>query len=127
MSETQSKVWDLIFGRWRSQILYAGVKLGIFDVLGSGRRDSRAISSELQLDPSLAYRLLRALGALELLKEGADRTSGSSTYLKLQEGTVHSEVIFACWITRLILSRVLRVRSASSFGVPGRAVAPSEA
>jgi hypothetical protein len=29
----QEKVLDLIFGRWRSQILYAGVKLGIFDAL----------------------------------------------------------------------------------------------
>jgi hypothetical protein len=25
------KTLDIIFGRWRSQILYAGVKLGVFD------------------------------------------------------------------------------------------------
>ncbi|MES2561889.1 MAG: methyltransferase [Pseudomonadota bacterium] len=74
MSDIQSKVLDLIFGRWRSQILYAGVKLGIFEALGSGPRDASAIAGELQLDPSLTYRLLRALGALELLKEGGDRT-----------------------------------------------------
>jgi hypothetical protein len=30
------KVVDLIFGRWRSQILYTGVKLGVFDALASG-------------------------------------------------------------------------------------------
>ena len=36
MSEIQGKVSDLIFGRWRSQILYAGVKLGIFEALCQG-------------------------------------------------------------------------------------------
>lgn len=38
MDDTGAKVIDLIFGRWRSQILYAGVKLGVFDALAGGPR-----------------------------------------------------------------------------------------
>ncbi len=33
MDDSGAKVIDLIFGRWRSQILYTGVKLGVFDAL----------------------------------------------------------------------------------------------
>ena len=29
------KTLDIIFGRWKSQILYAGVKLGVFDCVNS--------------------------------------------------------------------------------------------
>jgi O-methyltransferase domain/Dimerisation domain len=71
---SQEKVLDLIFGRWRSQILYAGVKLGIFDALRTGPKTAAVTARELALDPSLAYRLLRALGSLELLREDKDRT-----------------------------------------------------
>ncbi len=70
----QEKVLDLIFGRWRSQILYAGVKLGIFDALRSGPKPALLIADELSLNPALTYRLLRALGSLELLREDKDRT-----------------------------------------------------
>jgi O-methyltransferase domain/Dimerisation domain len=69
MSNTQAKVLDLIFGRWRSQILYAGVKLGIFDALRGYPKTVAAIAGELDLDSQLAYRLLRALASLELLSE----------------------------------------------------------
>lgn len=74
MSDIQGKVLDLIFGRWRSQILYAGVKLGIFDTLRYSPKTATVIAHELGLDSALAYRLLRALGSLELLREGEDRT-----------------------------------------------------
>jgi hypothetical protein len=33
MDSSVNHVADLIFGRWRSQILYTGVELGIFDHL----------------------------------------------------------------------------------------------
>jgi O-methyltransferase domain/Dimerisation domain len=74
MSDSQEKVFDLIFGRWRSQILYAGVKLGIFDALRAGPKTATLTAHELGLDSTLAYRLMRALGSLELLREGEDRT-----------------------------------------------------
>ena len=74
MPNPQEHVMDLIFGRWRSQILYAGVKLGIFDAFHNGPNDAFTIANELGLDPSLTYRLMRALGSLDLLAESTDRT-----------------------------------------------------
>jgi ubiquinone/menaquinone biosynthesis C-methylase UbiE/predicted transcriptional regulator len=74
MPDPQPKVLDLIFGRWRSQILYAGVKLGVFDALRNGPRKATAIAHDLGLDSDLTYRLLRALGSLDLLAEDTERT-----------------------------------------------------
>jgi hypothetical protein len=73
MPDPQSSVMDLIFGRWRSQILYTGVKLGIFDVLADAPKAAVAIAEHLRLDPALCYRLLRALGSLDLLQEDSQR------------------------------------------------------
>jgi ubiquinone/menaquinone biosynthesis C-methylase UbiE len=74
MPDPQETVLNLIFGRWRSQILYAGVKLGIFDALRNGPNNARAIAHELGLDPHLTYRLMRALGSLDLLAEDTEHT-----------------------------------------------------
>ena len=63
------KVADIIFGRWKSQILYAGVKLGIFELIDSNPKNAAEVAHELGLDPALSYRLLRALGSIGLLKE----------------------------------------------------------
>jgi O-methyltransferase domain/Dimerisation domain len=71
MSEVTSELLDLIYGRWRGQILYAGAELGVFDHL---TRDSskrvEAVAAELHADPALLYRLMRALASLGLLVEG---------------------------------------------------------
>jgi O-methyltransferase domain/Dimerisation domain len=67
------KTLDIIFGRWKSQILYAGVKLGVFDCVTSVPKKASEIAKQLDLDSSLAYRLLRALGSLDLLREDAKR------------------------------------------------------
>jgi hypothetical protein len=67
------KVVDIIFGRWKSQVLYSGVKLGIFDLVSSIPLSAEKIAKELALDPALSYRLLRALGSIGLLKEDRDR------------------------------------------------------
>ena len=56
------KTLDIIFGRWRSQILYVGVKLGVFDYITSDPKNTSDIANELGLDPVLTYRLLRSLG-----------------------------------------------------------------
>ena len=69
-----TKVIDLIFGRWRSQILYAGVKLGVFDALASGPASAVRVASELEVDAGMLYRLMRALGSLGLLREDQART-----------------------------------------------------
>ena len=60
MSEYE-KVTDIIFGRWKSQILYAGVKLGVFDIASSEPMTESEMAKKLTLDPALLYRLLRAL------------------------------------------------------------------
>jgi O-methyltransferase domain/Dimerisation domain len=63
------KTLDIIFGRWKSQILYAGVKLGIFDCVTSVPKNATYISNELKLGFALTYRLLRALASLGLLRQ----------------------------------------------------------
>ena len=48
MSEVSSEGFDLIYGRWRSQILYAGVELGVFDhVVRNCSKQVRAVAAEL--------------------------------------------------------------------------------
>src|ERR671919_1671330 len=74
MDNPGGKVIDLIFGRWRSQILYTGVKLGVFDALASGPKNAVHVASALDVDAGLLYRLMRALGSLELLHEDHTRT-----------------------------------------------------
>jgi hypothetical protein len=73
MDAAEAKVLDLIFGSWRSQVLYAGVQLGVFEALGRGPASAGQVASALQVDPRLLYRLLRALGSLELLHEDPDQ------------------------------------------------------
>ena len=63
------RVVDTILGRWKSQILYAGVKLGIFDAIDAAPKHASEIAQELVLDPSLSYRLLRALASIGFLNE----------------------------------------------------------
>jgi hypothetical protein len=72
-SAAQDQVLELIFGRWRSQILYTGVKLGVFEALQNETKDAAAVAQELGLDAELGYRLLRALATLGLLREEAGR------------------------------------------------------
>jgi hypothetical protein len=60
---------DLLYGRWRSQTLYAGVKLGIFECIEHAPVHAAEVARKLGLDFALSYRLLRALGSLGLLHE----------------------------------------------------------
>ena len=69
----QDHVMDLLFGRWRSQVLHAGTKLDVFEHVGTTPMAADAIARDLGLDPELGYRLLRALCAIGLLHEGAGR------------------------------------------------------
>jgi hypothetical protein len=70
MSMATTQVIDLIFGRWRSQILYAGTALGIFDHLSSDdTTDAASAAAKVKADPSLLYRLMRGLACIGLLIE----------------------------------------------------------
>ena len=74
MDSNVNHVSDLIFGRWRSQILYAGVELGIFDHLDLGAsKRSEELARSVKADSALIYRLLRALASIGLLKETGAR------------------------------------------------------
>jgi hypothetical protein len=105
--EPADAVMDLIFGRWRSQTLHAGVELGVFEVLADGPRTAEAVAEARDLDPDNTYRLLRALGSLDLLEErpdgafaitdkGALLTRGHPRSLRgialLEEGPVHYDL-----------------------------------
>ncbi len=74
MSEAADKVIDLIYGRWRSQILYAGAELGVFDhVARNSSKQADAVAAEIGADAKLLYRLMRALASLRLLVEDESR------------------------------------------------------
>ena len=73
LSNPQEIVLDLLYGRWRTQTLFAGVKLGIFEGVEGEPMLAGEIARELNLDPALSYRLLRALGSLGLLDENRER------------------------------------------------------
>jgi hypothetical protein len=67
-------VVELVFGRWRSQILYAGTALGVFDRVAPDRAtDASAIAAQISADPAMLYRLLRALASIGLLAEDSSR------------------------------------------------------
>jgi hypothetical protein len=78
LANPQQTLLELSYGRWRSQTLYAGLKLGIFEVVGAAPRSADEISRELELDPQLNYRLLRALCSLAVLHEHGDRCFSST-------------------------------------------------
>jgi Dimerisation domain len=82
MSEHE-KVTDIIFGRWKSQILYAGVKLGVFDIANSEAISAIEMAKKLSLDSTLLYRLLRALASIGLLKEDHSRRFSITSMDKL--------------------------------------------
>jgi hypothetical protein len=74
MNPAADQVMDLIFGRWRSQILSAGTELGVFDHLDKRTaRTAETLAAELGADPTLLYRLLRAQAAIGLLEEDGAR------------------------------------------------------
>jgi|GEM_PF-149585 len=71
MKTPSEAVSDMIFmGKWGSQTLCAAAELGVFDHLGiESPRTAADVAKEVELDPDLLYRLLRALASLGLLNE----------------------------------------------------------
>jgi O-methyltransferase domain/Dimerisation domain len=70
MPSAPELVIDLIFGRWRSQILYAGTALGVFDHLSQDEAiGAPALAREIGAEPALLYRLMRGLASIGLLAE----------------------------------------------------------
>ncbi|HEU5120708.1 MAG TPA: methyltransferase [Candidatus Nitrosocosmicus sp.] len=80
MSEFDKTI-DIIFGRWKSQILYAGAKTGLFDYLTTNPIDIRQIAQDLNLNETMTYRILRAIATLGYVKEERDVRKFSITPL----------------------------------------------
>jgi O-methyltransferase/methyltransferase family protein len=109
MISATDQVMELIFGRWRSQILYAGTELGIFDHLATASpTKAEVLAAQLHVDPALLYRLLRAQAAIGLLAEDgseafvltdrgallrADHPQSLKSMARLEEGPQH----YALW------------------------------
>lgn len=74
MIDARETAMDLIFGRWRSQILYAGVKLGFFEALADGPGNASEVAGKLAIDSAMTYRLLRGLSCIGVLDEDAQKT-----------------------------------------------------
>jgi hypothetical protein len=110
MKTASEVVTDMIFlNKWSSQTLCAAAELGVFDFLSEqNARPVSAVAEDMDLDPKLLYRLLRALASLGLLNEAAakhftlaDRgallrsdASGSLRYMAMLEG---GEEHWAIW------------------------------
>jgi O-methyltransferase domain/Dimerisation domain len=73
MNNSREVATELIFGRWRSQILHAGVKLGVFDAIADQSRSYAEVAEQLSLDAENTYRLLRALASIGALEERSDK------------------------------------------------------
>lgn len=58
---------------WRSNILYAGVELGVFESIDGDPKSADVIADELGTDPQYTYRLLRALAHYGLMTEEENR------------------------------------------------------
>jgi hypothetical protein len=71
MKTASEEVTDMIFlSKWSSQTLCAGAELGVFDYLSrDSTRTASDVAMETGLEPTLLYRLLRALASLGLLNE----------------------------------------------------------
>lgn len=95
--------------KWSSQTLCAGAELGVFDFLSEDNaRSASDVATELDLDSTLLYRLLRALASLGLLNETTGQhftltergsvmrsdAAGSLRYMAMLEG---GEEHWAIW------------------------------
>jgi acetylserotonin N-methyltransferase len=77
-------VLDLMEAFRRSKVMFAAVKLGVFDALLSGSKSLAALATELKLNSDALERLLGACVSLELLSKQGEQftnTPVATTYL----------------------------------------------
>lgn len=63
---------ELGWAYWRSQVIFAGVELGVFDLLAQDGKNPLEIARGLNTNPRATEMLLNALVALKLLKRKGD-------------------------------------------------------
>ena len=84
MKKDLESLLELGWAYWKSQAVFAGVELGIFELLKKGGRESSEIVRRLGTNPRATEMLLNALVGLKLLSKKADRyqnTPVASRYL----------------------------------------------
>ena len=132
MKTASEEVLDLIFlGESSGQTLCAGAELGVFDHMSQDKaRSAGEVATEIDMDPGLLHRLLRALTSLGLLKETPEvgfsltergavlRTDvvGSLRYLAMLEGGLEHTAIWE----RVPLSIKDALLSASGLDAPAK-------
>ena len=91
MGNAVARAMNLIFGRWRSQLLCAGAELSFFDHLRpiAGWRRSAGGHPETCPAPPRIRRLIGAQPALGLLIEDQDRVMGVTISLPLTLNPLH--------------------------------------
>ena len=68
-----AELMRLVNGYQVSQAIHVAAALGIADLLGEGPRGSDDLAAEAGVHPGSLYRLLRALAAVGVFREDADR------------------------------------------------------
>jgi ubiquinone/menaquinone biosynthesis C-methylase UbiE len=84
MKKDIESLLEIGWAYWRSQVLFAGVELGVFELLQEGDKESAKIAKKLGTDPRATEMLLNALVALKLLSKKKNRyrnTPLTSQYL----------------------------------------------
>jgi hypothetical protein len=106
-TEAQAAVLEMISGYWVTQIIYVAAKLGIFDLLENGPRSGEELARATDTHSPSLYRLLRALGGLEMVREngqgefettvlGRCLVTGSPGGLRAR-ATLSGEVWYEAW------------------------------
>ena len=84
MRKDLESLLELGWAYWKSQVIFAGVELGIFELLKKEGKESSEIARRLGTNPRATEMLLNALVGLKLLSKKADRyrnTPIASQYL----------------------------------------------
>jgi hypothetical protein len=68
-TSTRAKVMGLITACWSTQVIGVAVKLKLFDALAGGPRSSQELASVADLHAGALQRLMRALAALDLIRQ----------------------------------------------------------
>jgi Dimerisation domain len=117
MRTASEEVLDMIFlFKWKGQTLCAGAQLGVFDYMSQDNaRTVEEVAAEIDLDPAVLHRLLRALASLGLLNERPERgfiltergallrtdAAGSLRYLAMLQGGTEHRAIWECVQTNI--------------------------
>lgn len=121
--ERGAKLGELLGMRefWSGQILHAGVKLGVFELLADEPLAVDAVADELAVEPAYCYRLLRALASLALVEAHDNRRFALSAVGELLQAdhpdSLRDGVLF--WRSPEYLRSALHLPAIISEGGPG--------